>query len=60
MDQVMGALLSLLVTLASVLGIWTAVSFASAPVLVWSMRSQARANARRTAAARRADWIARR
>jgi hypothetical protein len=53
----MSALLSTVLTLASVLGLWTAVSLATAPVLVCCIRSQARANARRCGADRREAWL---
>jgi hypothetical protein len=54
----MTALLSIGVTVASVLGFWTALSLASAPVLVRAVRSQARANDRRARAERHAAWTA--
>jgi len=53
----MTALLSTALTLASVLGIWTAAAVATAPVLVCCIRSQARANARRGGADRREAWL---
>ena len=54
----MPALVSALVGLATVLGLWFAVSLVSAPVLVLCIRSQARANARLTSALRRRAWPA--
>lgn len=53
----MSALLSALVTVVSVLGIWTAVSLVTAPVVVCCIRSQTRANARRAVAERRQEWL---
>jgi hypothetical protein len=55
-DQDMSALLSLALTLVSALGIWTAVSLVSAPVLVCCIRSQARVNDRLACAGRRSAW----
>jgi hypothetical protein len=54
----MTALLSIAVSVASILGIWTAVSLASAPVLVRCIRSQAKANDRRARAERHVAWTA--
>ena len=54
----MPALVSAVVGLATVLGLWFAVSLVSAPVLVLCLRSQARANARLTSALRRREWSA--
>ena len=47
---------SALFTVASILGIWTAVSLVSTPVLVLCLRSQARVNARSTGQVRREAW----
>jgi hypothetical protein len=57
MDQVMSALLSAVVTLASFLGAWTAISAVAAPVLVCCIRSQARSNAHRAESGRREAWL---
>ncbi len=54
----MTALVPALVGLATVLGLWSAVSLVSAPILVLCVRSQARANARLTSALRRREWSA--
>jgi hypothetical protein len=54
----MTALTSALASVASVLGIWCAVSLVSFPVLVLCVRLQERANARLTSQVRRQDWAA--
>lgn len=52
----MTALLSALLGLATILGVWCALSVLSVPILVLAVRSQGRANARRAAALRRDAW----
>jgi hypothetical protein len=47
---------SALLSLASVLGLWTAASLLATPVLVVCMRSRARANARCADELRREAW----
>ncbi len=54
----MTALLSALVTAATVLGLWCAASVVSVPIVVLCVRSQARANDRRSRDERRRDWRA--
>ncbi len=52
----MTALVSALVTVATILGLWFGVSVLSVPILVLAVRSQERANARLTARMRRSQW----
>jgi len=47
-----------LVTIARILGAWTAISIVASPLLVLLVRVQARANARLTGRLRRDGWIA--
>jgi hypothetical protein len=54
----MTALLSALITAATVLGIWCAASVVSVPILVLCVRSQERQNARLTREQRRREWLA--
>ncbi len=58
MMERMTALLSALVTIATVLGIWCAASVVSVPILVLCVRSQVRVNARITRELRRREWLA--
>lgn len=52
----MTALASALASLATILGVWSAASLLSVPVLVLCVRTQARANARLTRRLRRGAW----
>jgi hypothetical protein len=47
---------STLVAIGTFLAIWTAVSFETAPVLVFCLRAQQRAHAERFALVRREAW----
>jgi hypothetical protein len=47
---------SLLLDAAAILGVWTAASVLSVPLLVQCLRLQARVNARRTCELRREEW----
>lgn len=52
----MTALLSALIAIATVVGLWFAAAVVSVPILVVCVRSQGRANARRAAQVRREGW----
>ena len=54
----MAALVSVLIGLATALGVWCAASVVALPILVLCVRSQVRANARMTAQMQREDWLA--
>lgn len=47
---------SLFLDAAAILGVWTAASVLTAPLVVQCLRLQARANARRTGELRRQGW----
>jgi len=49
---------SAILTVLTVLGIWTAASLVATPVVVLCLRGQARVNARCTQALRREAWSA--
>lgn len=55
--RTVGAIFQVLVTVATVLGIWTAASLLATPVFVIAFRSTARVNARFDRDARRSAWL---